>query len=241
MAYIRTDDSHYKSIASKIREKTGLPTTYKPYEMSNGIEEVYGVGYEVGKSDEGLVLQAVLDKTIVDLYSESTTSIKAHTLRECSKLRTASFPNLTGEINGYAFYYCTALESVYFPNAATFLGTQAFASCSKLKHASFPKISYINGDPFLNSGVEVVDFGNIQTIFAQPFQGCSAFKALILRRSGVCTLSQSNAFAGTNIASGTAHIYVPKSLVDSYKAATNWSNYASQIRAIEDYPDITGG
>jgi hypothetical protein len=29
-------------------------------------------------------------------------------------------------------------------------------------------------------------------------------------------------------------------LVDSYKTATNWSKYATQIRAIEDYPDICG-
>ena len=39
----------------------------------------------------------------------------------------------------------------------------------------------------------------------------------------------------------TGYIYVPRALVNSYKAATNWSTFASQIRAIEDYPDITGG
>lgn len=35
--------------------------------------------------------------------------------------------------------------------------------------------------------------------------------------------------------------YVPTSLVEEYKSATNWSIYAEQIRAIEDYPEITGG
>ena len=44
MAIIKTDDAHYKSIAAKIREKTGLETTYKPSEMVDGIEEVYEVG-----------------------------------------------------------------------------------------------------------------------------------------------------------------------------------------------------
>ena len=38
-----------------------------------------------------------------------------------------------------------------------------------------------------------------------------------------------------------ARFYVPTSLVDTYKSATNWSTYAEQIRAIEDYPEITGG
>ena len=39
----------------------------------------------------------------------------------------------------------------------------------------------------------------------------------------------------TPIASGTGYIYVPAALVDSYKAATNWSNFAAQFRALEDY------
>ena len=36
-------------------------------------------------------------------------------------------------------------------------------------------------------------------------------------------------------------IYVPRALVNEYKNATNWTVYADYIRAIEDYPDITGG
>jgi hypothetical protein len=53
--------------------------------------------------------------------------------------------------------------------------------------------------------------------------------------------NKTNIFASTPIASGTGYIYVPAALVDSYKGATNWSTYAAQIRAIEDYPEITGG
>ena len=45
----------------------------------------------------------------------------------------------------------------------------------------------------------------------------------------------------TKISSDSGYIYVPAALVDSYKAAANWQNYADQIRAIEDYPEITGG
>lgn len=35
--------------------------------------------------------------------------------------------------------------------------------------------------------------------------------------------------------------YVPSTIVDGYKSETNWSTYAAQIRAIEDYPEICGG
>lgn len=43
------------------------------------------------------------------------------------------------------------------------------------------------------------------------------------------------------LADGVCKFYVPTSLVETYKSATNWSAYAEQIRAIEDYPEITGG
>jgi hypothetical protein len=44
-----------------------------------------------------------------------------------------------------------------------------------------------------------------------------------------------NAFDQSPIKSGTGYIYVPRALVEDYKVATNWSAYASQFRAIEDY------
>ena len=47
--------------------------------------------------------------------------------------------------------------------------------------------------------------------------------------------------ATTKLNAGTGYIYVPAAMVDAYKAATNWAKYADQIRAIEDYPAITGG
>ena len=72
------------------------------------------------------------------------------------------------------------------------------------------------------------------------FYGCQSLNTLILRRSDdICYMnSPTQVFNGTPIASGTGYIYVPAALVDKYKAATNWSVYADQIRAIEDYPEI---
>jgi hypothetical protein len=53
--------------------------------------------------------------------------------------------------------------------------------------------------------------------------------------SSVCTLNNSNAFTSTPYAgysasfSGTPYIYVPTSLVDAYKSATNWTYFSSYI------------
>ena len=91
------------------------------------------------------------------------------------------------------------------------------------------------------SNLEKIDFDILAEIKNADFYQCSALSVVIIRTPAVCTMSDSNAFKSTPIASGTGYIYVPAALVDSYKAATNWTKYANQIRAIEDYPDICGG
>ena len=59
--------------------------------------------------------------------------------------------------------------------------------------------------------------------------------ALILRTEAIPTLQDLNTIQNTPINTGTGYIYVPSALVDSYKSATNWSTYATQFRALEDW------
>lgn len=98
-----------------------------------------------------------------------------------------------------------------------------------------------------NSSVTKVDFhtdfkedANTYNIPVATFYGCSALTTLILRGGSVIQLDGVNAFTNSPIANGTGYIYVPSALVEDYKAATNWTTYADQIRAIEDYPDVCG-
>lgn len=86
-----------------------------------------------------------------------------------------------------------------------------------------------------------VDLHAATSIGTNAFAGCNALETFVLRSDTLATLKNKNAFSSTLIASGTGYIYVPRDLVDSYKAATNWSTYANQIRAVEDYPEIAGG
>lgn len=85
------------------------------------------------------------------------------------------------------------------------------------------------------SNLAKIDFDVLEEMQGADFYRCSALTAVIIRSPAVCTMSDSNAFASTPIKSGTGYIYVPAALVDSYKAETNWSTYAAQFRALEDY------
>lgn len=80
-----------------------------------------------------------------------------------------------------------------------------------------------------------VNVPNVTVIWNHCFYNSASLTALILSSSTICTLSNTQALTGTPIKSGTGYIYVPRALVDSYKTATNWSTYAAQFRALEDY------
>ena len=113
----------------------------------------------------------------------------------------------------YSFDRCTALETVIMPKL-TEVTTCSFVDCTSLKRFDCPLLNTINGGGFQRAGLETLT---------------------IRKTDGLCVLNNVSAFAGTPIANGTGYIYVPRVLVDSYKAATNWSTYASQFRALEDY------
>ena len=80
-----------------------------------------------------------------------------------------------------------------------------------------------------------VDLPVATSIRDSAFRSCKNLASLILGNTeNVCSI-KSNTLANTKIASGTGYIYVPAALIDSYKTASNWSTYANQFRALEDY------
>lgn len=169
------------------------------------------------------------------------TTIDEKTFYNMGSLKSVNLPLLT-VVPAHAFNSDTSLTEVSLPEA-TSLGLYAFGSCIALTSITLPKVLAVNTSALRAcAALETVDLPVATTIQAYAFTNDGALSALILREtSRCCTLGNVNAFNNTPIASGTGYIYVPSALVDSYKAATNWSTYADQIRAIEDYPDITGG
>ena len=158
----------------------------------------------------------------------------------CTKLTEVNAPNCVS-IGGYSFYNCGALESINCVNIKTIDGS-VFRGCSSLTNLTFYEATSI-GTYGLRActSLERVDFSKLSSIGNNAFIESSALVTVIIRTDKVCTLSNKNAFSSTPIETGTGYIYVPKSLLSDYQSASNWSTYAAQIRAIEDYPEITGG
>lgn len=205
---------------------------------NHDVEEYKYVNVNVASSGGETQVYGFLNNTITAIDSD-VTSVVAYACRGLSKLKTVKVPNATS-IGTYAFYYCTAMTSINAPKV-TSLGTYAFYN-SAIKSVNFPVATSIPSQCFYScSSLTKADFGVASSIAASAFAYAGALEALILRRtSAICTLSNKSAFAGAAIESGTGFVYVPSALVDTYKAASNWSTYANQIRAIEDYPDICG-
>ena len=135
------------------------------------------------------------------------------------------------------------ISGAYVNNTVTAIGVYGLAGCTKLTSVVLPAVRRTDGNSMTGcSELTKADFSNLQTIRYSTFYNNKKLIALIIRRHAVTTLDNTtNVFKNTPIASGTGYIYVPSAMVSAYKTATNWSTYADQIRAIEDYPDITGG
>lgn len=189
------------------------------------------------------------NKKIVSVRFPQAVSVGMSVFTQCSSLKSVDLPKAETAGSG-AFSGCTALESVNVPMLKT-AGGNLFNGCTELKKMVFPSLETMGDKQFLYRCVEleIVDFSCVQQITEQCFYNNNSLKAVVLRRNTLTTLqmSFSNIFANCYHFLGTTnstynpnglkdgYIYVPRSLVEEYKVATNWTAAADRFRALEDY------
>lgn len=131
-----------------------------------------------------------------------------------------------------------SLLYIYSPTAIIKSNGSAFKSNPKVKEIFHTEL-YINDAD-----------SNFGTVGVGSFSGSSSLTALIIYGDGqnVLPLYNTNYFSTCYHILGTynatynpdtlhdGYIYVPDSLVNSYKAASNWGTYASQIKGLSEYP-----
>ena len=149
------------------------------------------------------------------------------------------------------FQNCTSLAEVELPILASvgsvtngYVMRDMFSGCTALKSASMPLLSWVHNSnnmyaAFDNcSSLETVDLRKLSDIqssnnTAWMFSHCrSLVEVNFSEATAVPQLSNVNAFNDTN---STFQIVVPDALYDQWKAANNWSQFASQIVKASEY------
>ena len=191
----------------------------------------------------------------------SCVTIGSYAFWNDSKLTTISFPKCK-TISTDAFRGCSGLTSIYFPLVTTIWGTafascnglttiqstdlpvcssipnQAFYKCTGLLTVTMPALSNIYTAFQLCDHISMISFPKGSMVGSSAFSGCVRLTKLYLTNSSVAKLSNSNAFTSTPIGgysttAGTfGSIYVPSSLLTSYKASTNWTYFSSRFVSV---------
>lgn len=132
----------------------------------------------------------------------------SYTFANCIGLTDATLNN-SGNIGSYAFSYCSSLTGVTFGNNITAINSSAFGGCSSLTSVTL-------GD-------------NIKSIANNAFNGCTSLTSITFNSPTPPTIT-SNSLQGIP---STCKFYVPCSAVNTYRTASVWSSYASQIVGFE--------
>lgn len=123
-------------------------------------------------------------------------------------------------------------------NLLTNIGKNGLRNATALKRVVLGSAATINENALYGcTSLVTADFHYASSIKGYALRDCTNLETLILRRDTMCSLASKDVLYGTKIYKGTGYIYVPRELVDTYKADTKWSNFADQIRAIEEYPE----
>lgn len=142
------------------------------------------------------------------LNMPKVTSIPMYALLDCTNLRVLDLPQVT-TLETYAMNGA-GIRDLNAPLLSV-IGNGAFRSCSSLYTLNAPSVTQVNQQAFEYSKLTTLNFYS-PTRTAIP----------ILK-------SYFNPFEGTPIKAGTGHIVINDELVDTLKAATNWSTYANVI------------
>ena len=145
-------------------------------------------------------------------FPAGITTIDVASFTDCKGLTSVSIPSGVTSIGQSAFANCYGLTSVSIPSGVTSIGNSAFNACSSLTSIVFPStLTSIGNSAFRNCGRLASVTVNATT---PPTSGTYVF----------------------NSTSANLVIYVPAESVETYKAANNWSTYASRIQAIPATP-----
>ena len=157
--------------------------------------------------------------------------IGSNAFYRCYSLSQVNLP-VCSYIENNAFYGCSSLSQVNLP-VCSYISNSVFFNCFLLSQVSLPLCEYIGSGAFRTCSLLSLSLPVCSYIGGLAFYGCSSLSIITIGYSGICSLGDARTFETTQITSSTGSIYVPASLVDSYKSANYWSYFSTQIFPIE--------
>lgn len=180
------------------------------------------------------------------------TSIDDGAFYNCTSLSSIDLPPLLSSIGIGAFADCSALKQIVIPENVTSLGLSAFASCFSLISANIPSgISTIPYSCFSDcssltsvtipeSVTSIGDFAfsevnmwslklpaSVKSLGHRCFEGITC---IVLPSTSPVSI-ENGTFAGVKA------IFVPSSLIEMYRAMTDWSDYSSNLHPLSLYKE----
>lgn len=160
----------------------------------------------------------------------SVTSIGTRAFCECYSLKGVTIPNGITSVGEYEFSECRSLESIALPNSVESIGKNAMANAATLSRITIPNsVEQISEWTFNNcSSLVIVTIpSSVMSIGTYAFYTSGAVRVYdFTSHTSVPALAATNAFTGIY---SKCEIRVPAALADEWKAATNWSTYASKV------------
>ena len=161
------------------------------------------------------------------IIPDSITNINLLAFAYLNNLESIVIPNNVTSISGSAFS-SSGIKNLIIPDSVTSIGAQAFYSCSSLTSITLSNnITNIESETFVGSGLLSITIpSGVTSIGQSAFYQCGSLTEMTILATTPPTLG-SMAF-GFSINT----YYVPAESVDTYKAASGWSNYADKIQPI---------
>ena len=173
------------------------------------------------------------NSNLTEIYMPSVALVSYSVFEQCSHLKRLDAPMLDLIYDG-AFYRCYSLSEISIPNC-TSIGSAAFMSCTMLSSIYLPLCKSIQTGGFGGcKNLETVNLPCCSFLGSGAFAGCTSLNTITLGWSSVCDIFYSLVFNKTGITSSTGSIFVPSSLVSSYKSATYWSYFSDRIYPINN-------
>lgn len=179
-------------------------------------------------------IKGLFENTLTDVVvPDGVTSLRAHALRGLTNATSLTIPD---SVTSIGINCCDALSNLVTFNGGSGLlniGANAFVNCVLLENVNLKSV-YDIGVYAFNACYKLTNFiipNNIYRIQAYALRYTN-LTTLIVKKNTPPLIDRS-AFPNTPMSEGTGYIYVPNTVVDDYKSATNWSAFANQIKGYD--------